>query len=108
MMDAARELSGLEDVGETGFVEGLEQLLLSLRTESAIEGPPRTNVLTLLLRRLENRLAVEQWHADHSEAVAAKIRGPIDITGLPRTGTTALGNLLSLDRQFRPLRTWEQ
>ena len=108
LMAAAQELSGLEDFGGAGFVEGLEQLLTSLRAQSAIEGPPRTNVLTLLLRRLQNRLAVEQWYRDHPGGGDADIRGPIAITGLPRTGTTALGNLLSLDRQFRPLRTWEQ
>jgi len=28
--------------------------------------------------------------------------------GLPRTGTTAVGNVMSLDPQFRPLRVWEQ
>lgn len=108
LMDAARELSGLDDFGGTDFVEALEQLLFHLRTESGVDGPPRTNVLTLLLRRLETRLAVEHWHADNPHAIAAEIRGPIAITGLPRTGTTALGNLLSLDRQFRPLRSWEQ
>jgi hypothetical protein len=32
----------------------------------------------------------------------------VDINGLPRTGTTALGNMLSLDPQLRPLRGWEQ
>lgn len=108
LMDAARELSGLDDFGDMSFVEGLEQLLASLRAQSAIEGTPRTNVLALLLRRLENRLAVEQWHATHPDAADAEIRGPLAITGLPRTGTTALGNLLSLDPQFRPLRSWEQ
>ena len=36
------------------------------------------------------------------------MRGPVDITGLPRTGTTALANTLSLDPQFRCLRGWEQ
>ncbi len=36
------------------------------------------------------------------------IQGPVDINGLPRTGTTALGNMMSLDPQFRPLRGWEQ
>ena len=34
--------------------------------------------------------------------------GPVDINGLPRTGTTALANMLSLDPQFRSLRQWEQ
>jgi hypothetical protein len=36
------------------------------------------------------------------------VDGPIDINGLPRTGTTALANMLSLDPQFRSLRGWEQ
>ena len=34
--------------------------------------------------------------------------GPVDIVGLPRTGTTALANMMSLDPQFRCLRGWEQ
>ena len=34
--------------------------------------------------------------------------GPVDINGLPRTGTTALANMMSLDPQFRCLRGWEQ
>ena len=36
------------------------------------------------------------------------MHGPVDINGLPRTGTTALANMLSLDPQFRALRGWEQ
>ena len=36
------------------------------------------------------------------------MRGPVDINGLPRTGTTALANMMSLDPQFRGLRQWEQ
>jgi hypothetical protein len=36
------------------------------------------------------------------------VRGPVDINGLPRTGTTALANMMSLDPQFRSLRGWEQ
>jgi hypothetical protein len=36
------------------------------------------------------------------------VRGQGDINGLPRTGTTALADMLSLDPQFRGLRGWEQ
>ena len=38
----------------------------------------------------------------------SRCSGPVDINGLPRTGTTALANMLSLDPQFRSLRRWEQ
>ena len=44
----------------------------------------------------------------HPEIDDLPVRGPIDINGLPRTGTTALANMLSLDPQFRSLRGWEQ
>ncbi|HLM18030.1 MAG TPA: sulfotransferase, partial [Acidimicrobiia bacterium] len=55
-----------------------------------------------------NRLEVEAWYADHPEIEELPVLGPIDINGLPRTGTTALANMLSLDPQFRSLRQWEQ
>jgi len=32
----------------------------------------------------------------------------VDVMGLPRTGTTVVGNVLSLDPQSRPLRGWDQ
>ena len=59
-------------------------------------------------RRLVNRLEVEAWYGDHPEITALPVRGPVDINGLPRTGTTALANMMSLDPQFRCLRQWEQ
>ena len=108
LMRAAREQTGLDEFGARDFREGIDQLLGSLREESQIEGDARTNILTLMLRRLENRLRVEDWHARNPQACNAQIAGPVAITGLPRTGTTALGNLMSLDKQLRPLRSWEQ
>ena len=59
-------------------------------------------------RRLVNRLEVEAWYEAHPEVEDVAIRGPVDISGLPRTGTTALADMLSLDPQFRCLRGWEQ
>jgi len=109
MIDAARERTGLSDFGGMHFVEGLDQLLASLSTEgNSVAGAGRTWVLGTMLRRLENRLKVEAWHAANPDAAKAEIRGPIMVCGLPRTGTTATGNVLSLDPQLRPLRAWEQ
>jgi hypothetical protein len=61
-----------------------------------------------LRRRLVNRLLVEDWYAEHPEVDDVTIEGPVDICGLPRTGTTALADMLSLDPQFRCLTGWEQ
>ncbi len=35
------------------------------------------------------------------------VDGPVFVIGLPRTGTTALSQLVAADPQFRSLRTWE-
>ena len=67
-----------------------------------------SRVIGDLRRRLVNRLEVEAWYVEHPEVDDVAISGPIDINGLPRTGTTALADMLSLDPQFRCLRGWEQ
>lgn len=109
LIDAARERTGLADFGGMHFVEGLDQLLASLASEgNSVAGAGRTWALATMLRRLENRLRVEDWHRANPDAAKAQVRGPIMVTGLPRTGTTATGNVLSLDPQLRPLRSWEQ
>jgi hypothetical protein len=100
--------SGRSDFGPGDFREGLEVLLDSLERDGDLHPETDTAVVGDLRRRLVNRLAVEAWYAEHPEVEAVAIRGPVDINGLPRTGTTALADMLSLDPQFRSLRGWEQ
>jgi hypothetical protein len=102
------EETGLEDFGAGDFRDGLAALLDSLTNDAHLARSTDTAVLGELRRRLANRLQVERWHHDHPEIAGLAVRGPVDVMGLPRTGTTALGNLLSLDPRFRPLRGWEQ
>jgi len=108
LMDRAVEQAGLEDFGPPTFVEGLETLLESLAADAPYGPEDRDRAIDLMLRRLVNRLRVEAWFAAHPEAERAPIESPISIVGLPRTGTTALGNMMSRDPQFRALRPWEQ
>jgi hypothetical protein len=108
LMTHARERTGLEDFGATGFREGLERLLESLAADAPYEAADRERALGLIDRRLVNRLEIEAWLSAHPEIETARIEDPISICGLPRTGTTALGNMMSLDPRFRPLRPWEQ
>jgi hypothetical protein len=108
MVEATQE-TGLTDFGPGGdFVEGLEVLLESLRRDAGLD--PSTDPLVVgdIRRRLANRLLLEDWYAQHPEIDDLPVRGPVDINGLPRTGTTALANMLALDPQFRSLRGWEQ
>jgi hypothetical protein len=100
--------TGLSDFGPGDFRSGLEVLLESLARDVDLNQDAADAVIGDIRRRLVNRLEVETWYHDHPEVEALEVRGPVDINGLPRTGTTALANMLSLDPQFRSLRGWEQ
>jgi hypothetical protein len=104
----AAEAAGLADFGPPTCRIGLGRFLQSLEQDAALSPPAADGVLALIRRRLANRLKIEDWRGRHAEAANAQVRGPVSITGLHRTGTTALGNMMSLDPQFRNLRVWEQ
>jgi hypothetical protein len=107
LADAAAR-RGLEDFGPGDFREGLDRLLDSLERDGDLSPATDADVIGALRRRLVNRLEVEAWYAEHPEIEDLTLRGPVDINGMPRTGTTALCQMLSLDPQFRSLRSWEQ
>lgn len=107
LLDAARSATGLDDFGDPGFREGLDVLL------QAIDGEARLNELggfaheALLGGYLQQRLRIEDWYRRHPEIAREEIGGPLFVTGLPRTGTTALSHLLSADPDTRFLAMWE-
>ncbi|HEY6533395.1 MAG TPA: sulfotransferase [Acidimicrobiales bacterium] len=104
----AVEQTGLSDFGPGDFRDGLDAQLASLATDGDLSEEGAKVPIDAFRRRLVNRLQLEAWYAEHPEIEALEVRGPVDINGLPRTGTTALANMLSLDPQFRCLRQWEQ
>jgi sulfotransferase family protein len=108
LMSDASEATGLSDFGPGDFREGLDVLLESLERDADLAPGADAAVVDDLQRRLENRLELEAWYREHPEIEQLSLRGPIDVIGLPRTGTTALANMMSLDPQFRCLRGWEQ
>jgi hypothetical protein len=108
LLDEARRATGLTDFGPGRYREGLEVVLKSLAEDAKFSRDSDAAVLEPMRRRLRNRLLVEDWLARHPGTAEAAIEGPVSIMGLPRTGTTALGNMMSLDERFRSLRGWEQ
>lgn len=108
LLTRAVERTGLVDFGPGDFRDGLDVMLESLAADAPYGPDGRAAAVSLIERRLDNRLRVEAWLDAHPAAAAAPIEEPVSIVGLPRTGTTALGNMLSLDARFRPLRPWEQ
>jgi hypothetical protein len=108
LLATATAQSGLDDFGPGDFRAGLDVLLDSLEHDGDLDAATDDAVTGDLCRRLVNRLEVEAWYAEHPEVDDVVIDGPVDINGLPRTGTTALADMLSLDPQFRCLTGWEQ
>ncbi|OHV31949.1 MULTISPECIES: sulfotransferase family protein [Pseudofrankia] len=108
LLDAAVTATGLTDFGPGDFREGLDVLLDSLDRDGDLSPDTDAAVIGVFHRRLVNRLELEAWYREHPEIEDLPVRGPVDVNGLPRTGTTALANILSLDPQFRGLRGWEQ
>src|SRR6478735_274088 len=108
LLDEAVAVAGLDDFGPGDFREGLGVLLASIEADADLSPEADAAVIGVLRNRLVNRLRVEQWYRDHPEIEDVAIAGPAHVIGLPRTGTTALGSMLSLDPQFRSLRMWEQ
>jgi hypothetical protein len=108
LIDRAVAQTGVDDFGRSTFLDGLDVLLESLAADAPYSPKDRQNAIDLVMRRLVNRLEIEAWFSANPEVENAPIDGPVSIVGLPRTGTTALGNIMSLDPQFRALRPWEQ
>ncbi len=107
LVDEAIDATGLDDFGGGTFREGLGRLCDALATEAELT-PMGEAILGMRLKGLlENRLRIEDTYRRHPEIAAEEVEGPVFIVGLPRTGTTALSQLVAMDPQIRSLRLWE-
>jgi hypothetical protein len=106
-MARAAEATGLSDFGAPTFVEGLEVFIDSANRDAHLTAAGAIEVGQTVARRLRNRLEIEDWYRHHPEIEDLTIEQPLLITGLPRTGTSALASVLSLEPSYRPLRAWE-
>ncbi|MCA1982058.1 sulfotransferase family protein [Nocardioides nematodiphilus] len=104
---AAVRTTGLSDFGDTAYEEGLRILVDDLASPEAGLTPQgnyfhRAQVKSALVGRLmtEARFAQFPEHRD------VRIERPIFVTGLPRTGTTALHRLLCADPDHQGLEAW--
>jgi hypothetical protein len=105
-MKEACEKTGLNDFGENDFLPGLEQLLLTYESNNYSE-KGKYKSRKRLVDLLSARLRIENAFRLHPEIRNEKISAPMFLTGLPRTGTSALLNLLAVDPDTRPLYMWE-
>lgn len=107
LVRTATENTGLSDFGEDTWQEGLEVLSRSVSKEAYLNAAGQASFEAIVVSLLSRRLEVEDWHARYPEIDEESLEAPVIILGLPRTGSTALHNLLSQDPKVRVLRTWE-
>jgi hypothetical protein len=103
----ARQQTGLEDFGDGFHREGLERLVDSMNREGDLTEAGHTILAARLVNLLASRLRVEDTYRAHPSIDAQEVEGPVFVIGLPRTGTTALSQLVAADPQFRSVRLWE-
>lgn len=103
----ATELTGLDDFGPTAeYLPGLTQLLTALDHGPRFTPLGRQFCYGSLVGVLAARLTTEQGWKQRPQCLETPIRRPLIITGVPRTGTTVLHKLLSMDTQFQGLERW--
>ena len=93
--------------GDLPFTENLERLLASSGRTARLSATGADVLRRVALRHLRNLCAVLAYVDAHPGTPARPLGRPVVVTGLPRTGTTLLHNLLALDPAHRALRFWE-
>ena len=107
LLAGARAATGLDDFGDDWFRAPLAKLLGSLESEARLTLLGRLFARSEIQRILQNRLRIEDWIRTHPEVLAERVEAPIFVTGLGRSGTTLLHELLMQDPSNRVPLLWE-
>ncbi len=106
LLDAAAAQTGFDDFGAGEFRPGLRALLDALAENTLLNEIGAFAIRQMILRDLSARLIAQRGFRDHPESEQHPIEQPLVIVGLPRTGTTALQEMLALDPQFQGVELW--
>lgn len=103
---SASRATGLDDFGDTEYLEPLGILLDSYRSEAGLTEIGSKMFRFFLKGALVARLLSEaSWKANPGYT-DVEVTRPIFVTGLPRTGTTALHRLLAADPAHQGVEMW--
>ncbi|MBT8135933.1 MAG: sulfotransferase [Gammaproteobacteria bacterium] len=105
-LTAARR-TGLTDFGGASWRDGFERLCSSLEDEAQLTPTGRLAARNHLLQLLANRLQLQAERQRNSYLRGQNIDAPVLITGLPRSGSTLLHELMAQDPAIRVPFTWE-
>ncbi|KXO98677.1 sulfotransferase family protein [Tsukamurella pseudospumae] len=106
--ESAMRRTGLSDFGDPsdGYREALQVLLDAYRDEASLTEFGSKISRVFLRGALSARLISEAAFAANPESAETPVERPIFVTGLPRSGTTALHRLLDADPGNQGLQMW--
>jgi hypothetical protein len=106
LLEAARQQTGLQDFGDDDWREPFGLLVRDLEdAELTLTG--RLLARIDIVKSLVVRLQMSEQERLHPEILEQPVVGPIFITGLGRTGTSILVELIGQDPVLRPALGWE-
>ena len=104
LVKKAIQMTGLRDFGDERIREALKMLVAS-QQQTPLNFFGRCWFRDEIIRRLSNRLWVQEAISKHPGILEIPIKRPVFILGLPRTGTTVLQRLFMEDATNRILKT---
>ena len=107
ILDQAKSETGLSDLGEPLFFEGLNRLIDSINNEANLNEIGIQAQPIRIQGLLSNRLRFEEDLKKFPEILDQEIIAPIVIVGLPRTGSTMTHRLLASDPNHTAMLWWE-
>jgi hypothetical protein len=102
----AASFTGLTDFGGDDYRDGLDVLLASYAADAGLTPKGAKAARAMLRGALMARLLSQAGWARYPEHAEVAIERPVFVTGLPRTGTTALHRLLVADPAHQGLELW--
>jgi Sulfotransferase family len=103
---SASRITGLADFGPDDYTDGLGVLLESYSRDAELTPLGQKATRAMLRGALVARLLSEAGWQAHPAWAELRVERPVFVTGLPRTGTTALHRLLVADPAHQGLELW--
>lgn len=107
LLAEAQQRTGLSDFGGDEFREPYRIFVDALNQEAQLHTLGRLIARDDVSNWLGNRLELTEWRVRHPEIGEQAVSQPLFITGLPRTGTSILHELLAQDPAHRAPLHWE-
>jgi hypothetical protein len=107
ILSGAIAASGLSEWGDEHDLAPLFHLTEALEHTASLSPFGRLFLKRLLITIVSNRFKIHNYLLHNPHIMELRLRDPLIIVGMPRTGTTLLYNLLALDANARPILSWE-